>query len=301
MLRNKWQYPEKGGTALQQPREATIPTRQRHHAQVHLMVPITFMAGSVLVLGLDSGRFHEPFLRLTTGLLVGAFGSGYNLASSIFPPRTLKPHEQFGIAMALSFAVIVFFVLLMSALHIKVSAPTLSAPVAGITLLSGIVAVLRNLNAKAKSDERPRQSLSGALAIGLTVFASLATFAVVYPTITRKTPAFFITNFTNEQTGYPSTVIIHSRHLFRLHISHAVKGERFRLVVRENSHVYRRQTILCTGGHWAETLRLPTGSRGPMKLTASLYDVQNTPFRQLWIFYRVVSKPGPNPSRPTTN
>jgi hypothetical protein len=199
--------------------------------------------------------------------------------------------------MTLSFAVIIVATLIMSELHVHVNALRLSLPIAAVTVAAGTAGLVRDLVfRRGLPRQSGQQSLVTVLAVMLTAGVGLATFAIVRPTFTQISPAFFVTNTANQQNGYPAAVIVNSRHLFRLHLAQIAPGQRFQLVIRENSHLYRRESIVSRQRQWAAVLHLPTGSLGAKKLTISLYRAQTRrPFRQLWLYYTVIPKPGPNP------
>lgn len=266
--------------------------RQRavHYADIGALI-----LGAGLIIGISNSQGPIP-LRLILGLLMGCFGSGYSLTIAIFPARHLKPDERFGLTLIFSVAILVLSALIMSVVHVKITAPTLEIIIGGVTLVATAIAASRRW----VTNELPISQLNtriGLLAIIMATGIGLLTWFITGTYLTYRAPAFFVTNRDDLQSNYPSQVVQDSHVPLSLHITQfANRPQHYRIVISDNGHLVS-QTTAMVRSHWSHVYRVPDSTLGQQKLSFFLFSPphEKHPIRRLWLYYSVVQKPGPNP------
>lgn len=251
---------------------------------------IPFILGSIVLALVDSGHIQSAVVRVALGLVVGGFGCGYTVAGTLFGNH-LSGVQRYALAITFSVAILVLASLGLSETHTPVTSSSLSDITAGVTVIAG----LGGLVGRRAADPPATNGWSAVLAVLATAGLALVVLALVQPNLNRKTPAFYVTDLANQQTNYPSSIVVHTNHDLRLHLTHATGGYRIR--IRNGSQLVDTGSIHLRSDHpWSELVRLPDRRVGPQTLDLSLYRVgEARPFRTLRLFYTVKPPPGANP------
>lgn len=256
---------------------------------------IVLCIGAGTLLALTHYAVAAP-VRLTIGLLMGGIGSGYSITLAIFWHHDLKTEERFGLSLIFSIAVLIIAALVMSDLHIPITARALMITVATVVLMASVITLVKRRKTNYRSTSVPNARMPlFALLVATSVAA--VTWITVAPSLGHRSLAFFVTTQTNLQNLYPYHVTLGTRYRIKLHVTQGTaKPLHYKLVVQNNGHDLTHKSITAHGS-WSQSITIPSNMLGAHRLTFLLFAKGHAakPLRELWLYYRVVNKPGANP------
>ncbi len=233
--------------------------------------------------------------RIGVGVIMAGFGSGYSLTLALFSPSSLDAEARFAFSLIFSASLIALSGLTLSVLHLKISSGPLGIIIGGATIAAATTAGLKRRLQKGQSGNRlnlfPTLMITGAASV-----VAATVWLVVTPLLAQRTPAFFLSNAKNLQTGFPGQVTQGTSFLIKLHITDHTPGpQQFQLVIRDNGKLRVAQMIR-VNEVWSRMYPVPSKSLGEHKLVFDLYqNPSHKPFRKLRLFYSVITAPGANP------